>query len=58
MSYIIKDWAGNVKFSQTFESFDDAWEFLMTQFTDLPDNEFEETLGEYEVVPVKGNGEL
>ena len=45
--FIIKDWAGNELFDgETFETFEDAWAFLMEKFPDADD----EDLAEYEVV--------
>lgn len=49
--YII-DWAGNDKtdyFSQ-FNSFEAAWERLYYEFRNLPETEYEEQLGEFEVM--------
>ena len=40
--YIITDWANNAIFGpKTFETFDDAWEYIYIQFPD------EEDLGEF-----------
>ena len=49
--FIIIDWAGNRKFqTESFETFDDAWDYLSEYFKDLNDEEFSETVGEFAVV--------
>lgn len=53
--YIILDWAGNHKFqTETFDSFEDAWEYVYAFFGHLDGKEFEETIGEFQVVEYKG----
>jgi hypothetical protein len=47
--FIIKDWADNHLFvGQSFESFDDGWEFLYEQF---PDGDNDRTFDDLFVVP-------
>lgn len=44
MRFIIYDWAGNQPFpSESFDSFQDAWDFLLSRFTE------DEDLGEFYV---------
>lgn len=48
-TYLIYDWAGNLKFNgQSFDTFEDAWEYLYERF------ETDEDLGEF-YVKQKGN---
>lgn len=55
MNFIIKDWAGNIKFhGEKFETFHDAWETI-TLYLDglgLGEDEIEEYLEEYQVIEV------
>ena len=49
MSYRIEDWAGNILFNgRTFDTFEDAWEFIYTAFPN------EEDLGDYYVEKIEG----
>lgn len=55
MRYRILDWAGNPKISDaTFETFEDAWECIYEAFNHLEGAEYEETLGEFQVVEDTG----
>ena len=51
MPYIIYDWAGNKPFGdREFKEFEDAWEVVYEYVRkNYPENEFEETVGEYHV---------
>lgn len=53
--YAIYDWAGNNKtdYYGTFDSFEDAWDALYTEFSDLDDDAFEEQMGEFFVEAIK-----
>ena len=51
--YEIIDWASNEMFGgKQFDSFEEAWGFLYEKFDHLPEKEFNEEMGEYEVVEV------
>ncbi len=51
MRYIIRDWANNVCFKgKTFKTFEEAWGFLYEKYDHLDEEEFDEQMGEYEVV--------
>ncbi len=51
--WIIKDWAGNVKFNgKKFKSFEDVEEYLCTYFEEN-DMDYEEWRGEYYVDPIE-----
>ena len=50
ISWIIKDWAGNIKFNgKKFKSFDDGEEYLCEYF-DKNSMDYDEWRGEYYVV--------
>ncbi len=56
--FIIKDWAGNEMFDETFSDFDDAWSFLTRKLeqrfgipqSDKEERAFDVELGEYQVL--------
>lgn len=52
-NFIIQDWAGQYPFGETlFETYEDGWDFLSIHFAHLSDKELDDTLGEYNVMPV------
>lgn len=45
MTWIIQDWAGNCIGSETFRSFEDAWDYILGDLTDrlsLQDDDYQE----------------
>lgn len=52
MKFIIKDWAGNICFKgKTFDTFEDAWDYIYNTYAFLPQAEFDAQMGEYFVEP-------
>lgn len=52
--YHIEDWAGNLCFAgRTFNDFEDAWGFIYQTFDHLNEDDFNEQMGEFEVMEVK-----
>lgn len=57
--YIIQDWAGNVMKEKAksgllvdleFNDFEDAWAYLYEKHSDLNEEQFDEQMGEFEVL--------
>lgn len=49
--FIIQDWTGKVCFhGKEFEGFEEAWGYIYDQYRHLPENEFNEQMGEYYVI--------
>jgi hypothetical protein len=51
-SYKIYDWAGNLMvWSDTYDTFEAAWDAIYDRFHDLNDDQFDLECGEYFVLP-------
>lgn len=52
MGFIINDWAGNRITQKSFESFDDAWDYILGELTDKL-GLVEEDYQEYHVIEME-----
>ena len=49
----IFDWANNRVFAESFNTFDEGWDFLFNQFRHLSEDEADIELGEFSVLTIK-----